>query len=230
VRNNELEMGTMETFDFDISLVGTGRVFPEQIEKADWIGYHGTSSYYSPRIERDGFLREKPISIDDIDLVIDLSSKFGIDNESTRGFKTLQSLSFSPIAELALSYARPQSLGGQGVGYVRALAERVVAEYADELTDEERRRLGEIVALVDNVRAQDPVIYAVDLEGLSPMEYQTLTRAVHVFTAIPPERIRAKICVKGNVDYALIKVKNHRDFLQQVFWSSKPHYIKRIPK
>ncbi|MEP6605102.1 MAG: hypothetical protein ABJA60_03175 [Nitrosospira sp.] len=67
----------METFDIDHSLVGAGRVFPSHIEQMDWTVYHETSSYYSARIESDGFLMEKPIPVADIDFVIDLTHKLG---------------------------------------------------------------------------------------------------------------------------------------------------------
>ncbi|SFH13074.1 hypothetical protein SAMN05216299_10110 [Nitrosospira sp. Nsp14] len=97
----------METFDIDHPLVGTGRVFPSNIEQMDWTGDHETSSCYPARIESDGFLMEKPIPVD-----------------------------------------HPGRISSC---------------------------LNGIRGAIDAIRLCDPVIYAVDLNGLERIEYQTVT-------------------------------------------------------
>ncbi len=223
-------MVAMETFDIEQSRVGTGKIFPARIEEMDWIGYHGTSSAYSARIEAEGFKLEKPIPIEDIDFVIAMAYKVGVDASGAAGFKHLKSISFSPISELALSYSQPKSLGGQGLEFVRAAADRVVSGHGSEVDPEDSARLVRILAEVGAIRTADPVIYAVNLQGLGMAQYQTVTKAVHIYQAIPPERIVAKVRVSSRVDYSLINADRHKEAINIMYWSNRRHYIKELAR
>lgn len=216
----------MEEFDIDHSLVGSGHVFPAHIEQTDWIGYHGTSSFYSDEIESNGFSLVKPLPAADVDLVVELAKRLGMDWERVDGFKQLRSISFSPISEVALDYSRPHSLGGQGVGYVSDAVDEILMAHAEEISGVESQRISDIRGTIDKIRSSPPVIYAVDLQGLTTVSYQKLTTGVYVYEPIPANRIRAKLTVSSPVNYEMVDAKSHRAGLRQLAASSKPHFTK----
>ncbi|ABR91932.1 Hypothetical protein mma_1003 [Janthinobacterium sp. Marseille] len=216
----------LKIFDIDTSTVGSGRVFPDHIEKMDCIGYHGTASCYSVQIESDGFSISKPLPMADLDLVIDLARKTGVNWESVAGFKQLESISFSPISELALSYSSPKSLGGQGGGYVYDTVTQILGAEVARLSSGETQSLMGIKGKIDVIRSSQPVIYAVDLNGLTKAQFQSATAAIHVYESIPVNRIIAKLCVSNPVDYELIDAKKHRESLRDLFRSNASNLLK----
>lgn len=220
----------MEEFEIDHSLVGTGRVFPDHLEKADWIGYHGTSSFYAAEIDSNGFSLVKPLPAADVDLVVELARRLGLDWQRVDGFKELRSISFSPVSEVALDYSRPHALGGQGVGYVRDAAEEILSDHSEKISEDEGLRLAGIRAMIDLIRASPPVIYAVDLKGLQTARYQKLTTGLYVYEPIPAARIKAKLIVSSPVDYSLVDAKKHRDNLRVLSASATPHFTKLMPQ
>lgn len=216
----------MQIFDIVPGMEISGRVFPESIEGMDWVGYHGTSSAYSSRIESAGFERVKPLSDFDIDLVAALAARHGSDPDgSVAGFKTLGSISFSPSSALALAFAQPGKSGGQGVGFVRAQAAALCETHRESLSKDEIASLERIVAHIDGIRAATPVIYAVDLRGLELARFQTSTAAVHVYGEIPPVRLIAKALVPEGIDHAAIDQRALRDNIRAFYRSQSAHWI-----
>ena len=116
----------MNVFGLNPAVVGTGKVFPPEIESQKWIGFHGTSSYHSDSIEKNGFSFEKPFLHSDIERVIQIAEKCRVPAFAVSGFLRMSSTSFSPSSELALSYTKRKSLGGQGLEYVREAAQAVI--------------------------------------------------------------------------------------------------------
>jgi hypothetical protein len=220
----------MEVFDINHALVGTGQVFPDHIEQADWIGYHSTSSFYSAQIESNGFSQMKPLPAADIDLVIELARRLGLDGDGVAGFKELKSISFSPVSELALDYSRPQSLGGQGVGYVRHAVDEILSKHGEQLDASEALQLAGIRDMIEVIRSGPPVVYAVDLKGLTTVRYQRITTGLYVYEPIPAARIKAKLNVSSPVDYSLINARKHRDGLRALASSITPHFTKLMPQ
>jgi len=218
----------MEEFEIDHSLIGTGRAFPVHIEQMDWIGYHGTSSFYSDQIESNGFSLVKPLPAAYVDLVVQLAKRFGMDWQVVDGFKELKSISFSPVSEVALDYSKPQSLGGQGVGYVSNAVDEILSVHAEKISQEEGQCLNDIRGAIDKIRSSQPVIYAVDLKGLTTACYQKLTTGIYVYEPIAANRIRAKLSVSSPVNYGLVDARKHRDGLRQLAASATPHFTKLI--
>ena len=161
----------MEIFEIDFSRIGSGKIFPEHIETQDWIGYHGTSSYYSAEIERNGFSQAKSIAEADIHMVIEMLQREGIDASKVQGFKSLSSISFSPISEICLAYCHPMALGGQGVGYLKEAIDSLLAKHSDSIDPEEFEKLKSINNKISEIRLSEPIIYAVYLQNLSRIQY-----------------------------------------------------------
>lgn len=181
-------------------------LFPRDLEGRDWLGYHGTSSAYSAGIEAEGFTRTKPLPMDAVALVEELAIRHPeakADAFSVGGFRTLGTLSFTADPLLALSYTRPGTLGGQGVGYVLQAAEALLAAKI-ALAAPDRKRLEDLVSRIREIRTGVPVVYAVDLRGLQRSNYDTGTAGVYVHQWIPPRRILAKALVDPGLDFAAL--------------------------
>ncbi len=214
---------------FDATLIGTGKIFSPGIEATDWIGYHATSSYYSADIDTNGLQQKKPLPVEDLEHLVDIATRHGEDGSDVSGFIELRSLSFTPTSELALFYVRPESFGGQGLLHVTRLIDALLHKHVTALTPDERAHLIHMQKQIALIRSQLPVIYAVNLVGLSPMAFGKHTLVVYIYAPIPQERLVAKMLIDKPVDYATIDVKAHNNALRAIFRAPGTHYIKQMP-
>jgi hypothetical protein len=217
----------MITFNIVPGAELSGEVFPPEVQSRDWVGFHGTASAYSGRIEREGFMRANgPIDDADIDLVTSLAAEHGVDPEQrVAGFKSLNSISFSSSPLVALAYAQHGQSGGQGVGFVLGVAHALIYQHGESLSDENQRGLKSIIANIELVRQSQPVIYAFDLQGLQLTRFQSLTAAVHVYEDVPPTRIVAKALVPDGINHAAIDARSIRDQIRTAYAMRNGHWI-----
>ncbi|MCA8274362.1 hypothetical protein LGN17_17865 [Burkholderia sp. AU30280] len=220
----------MDLFDLDHTLIGTGTIFPNSIEGRDWIAFHCTSTYYAPAIEANGFSSTKPIDPNDLALLQTLSKRCGVDTSGVDGFLALRTISFSPVAELALCYSDPATRGGQGLKFVNAVANELLTNHAPALDNQERARLNDILGLIATIQNSDAVIYAVDFQGLdkSMAHYDSVLKTIKATAALPPDRIVARLLIPGVVNCASINQTAHRERLQRIFWSPQRHFLKEM--
>lgn len=218
----------MHSTTFHPTLIGTGKIFPPAIESMDWIGYHGTSGYYSADIERDGFLLTKPLPVDDLKRLVNIAVQHGEDASDVQGFIELRSMSFTPTSELAIFYVRPESFGGQGLLLATRLIDALFQKHAAKLATDDTAHLTTMRDRIALIRAERPVIYAVNFAGLKRISFDKLTLSIHVFEPIPASALVAKIVIDHPVDYASIDVRRHNDALRTIFRSPGYHYIKQL--
>jgi hypothetical protein len=218
----------MQIFPFDPTLIGTGRIFPPAIESIDWIGYHATSSYYASDIESGGFLSKKPLPVADLERLVEIGLKYREEVSEVQGFIELASLSFAPLSEMALFYTRPESHGGQGLLHVTRLIEVIIEKDAKQLDPAETDKLTALQGHIALIRAELPVIYAVNLSGLKRITYGKFTSAVHVYEKVPAERLLGKMIIDQPVNYTTIDTKTHTQALRNILSSPGAHYIKQI--
>lgn len=179
------------------------RIFPEIFENRDWVGYHGTSSAYSNLIESEGFRLKKPLPESDIAFVADLALKFpaaGADAHAVRGFLELGTVSFTSDPWVTLKFLLPSRLGGQGVGFVSDAACALLKYVNSKLSTAEKERLQRIVCRVSEIRSQPPVIYAVDLQQLSRINYDRTTAGIYAHQWVPSKLILAKALIGEHFD------------------------------
>jgi hypothetical protein len=217
----------MQTISFDSNLVGTGQIFPPSIEDLDWIGYHGTSSYYSPVIDSNGFLLTKPVPAAHLQRLVSIADHYREDASDAQGFIQLQSISFTPTSELALFYVRPESFGGQGLLHVTRLIDILFKKYVERFTAYEAAELAAMRDRMVVIRKVEPVIYAVNLAALKRKTFGRGTLAFHIYEAIPVEALVAKMVIDQAVDYAGIDEKGHKQALR-ILYSPGNHYIQQI--
>ena len=218
----------MQIFPFDPTLIGTGRIFPHAIESMEWIGYHATSSYYASDIESSGFLLKKPLPVEEVERLMQIAVNHGEDVNDVQGFIQLASASFAPLSEMALFYTRPESHGGQGLLHVTRLIELLIQKHATALDPTETADLTGLQGRIALIRARPPVIYAVNLSGLTRITYGKITSAVHVYENVPAERLLGKMIIVQPVNYTTIDMKTHTQALRNILNSPGPHYIKQI--
>ena len=220
----------MITFNIVPGAELSGEVFPPEIQSRDWVGFHGTASAYSGRIEQEGFVRASgPISDADIDLVAGLAAEHGADpDQKVAGFKSLNSISFSSSPLVALAYAQPGQSGGQGVGFILGVAQALIDQHGKSLSEEDQQRVKSIIANIELVRQSQPVIYAFDLQGLELARFQTGTAAVHVYSDVPPARIIAKALVPHGINHAAIDARSIRDQIRRTYAMRSGHWICKV--
>ena len=221
-------MSGITSYNLNPSSIGNGHLFPATIENNEKIGYHGTSSYYSSDIEANGFIQKKPIPTADIDYIISIGNRLSIDTSSASGFKSLQSISFSPLSELALFYAQPRSLGGQGLAFVHQVVLSLLKDASGNIQPDEILEVTRIGNVINARRSADPVVDPVDLSGISKISYDVLTKGIKVFESIPASQIRGRLLVPKNINYSSINTKKLYDKLHNIRFSSAPHFIKTI--
>lgn len=222
----------MQTITIALGSETTGQVFPAAIQSRDWVGYHGTASAYSARIEREGFLRSnRPIADEDIDFVAEVAARRNADPDGkVAGFKNLGSISFSSSPLVALSYAAPGQGGGQGVGYVHSVARSLIDQHGQSLSADELSRLESLVSRIEAIRQSQPVIYAFDLQGLELARFQNATAAIHVYSDIPPERILAKALVPAGMNHAAIDGRTLRDTIRHAYGARLGNWFCAVPR
>jgi hypothetical protein len=218
----------VQTIPFDPTLLGTGKIFPPAIESMDWIGYHATSSYYSADIDTNGFLLKKPLPNGDLERLVSIAVAHGEDASDVSDFIRLASVSFTPISELALFFARPESFGGQGLLHVTRIMDALIQRKAAQLSEDETSHLQDLSERIALIRAAPPVIYAVTLAGLERTIFGKHTLAYHAYVPVPAERLLAKMMIDQVVDCSRLDIKGHNKSLRMILQSPGSHYLKQI--
>ncbi len=170
-----------------------GHLFPKEISERDWIGYHGTSAAYSSMIEENGLEITSVISNANLNILVKEAKNLGISTNSVDVFRNKHSLSFSPLSEACLHYAYGDRFGGQGLLFVSQLVDDVLKTGTYDEDDIVLTTLNAIESEIANIRAYAPIIYAINLEGLSTLDYQSTTKAVNSKARIEASRIIAKM-------------------------------------
>ena len=216
----------MQEYEFDLSSLGSGQIFPREISDQDWIGYHATASYYSKDIETNGFESRKIFSDEKLDLIVSYAGKIGMDYSAVNGFRQLRSISFSPLSELCLSYSNPDSLGGQGVGFVNNLSKEILANEKLNIGANETKTIQSIIDKISNIRSTLPIVYAVNLSGLERIIFDKFTKAMHVYEKVTPDRLIAKMPVKDPMLHKSVDIKAMRNQIDKLVQSG--YYITQI--
>jgi hypothetical protein len=219
----------MWTFPFDPLNIGTDHVFPPEIRRLDWIGYHGTSTALSPAIESTGFQCVKPISEDEFNLLQTLANTFHLNfRPVAEHFLGMSTISLTPLSEVALYYTQPEKLGGQNRTYVRDLVESILNHPEFDQAPEHGAVLRSIIASIAAVRAGAPVVYAVNLRAQANTRYDVLTQAIQVSSPIRKGRILAKIEAPTFNRHDGIDCGRLRQHVEILHRGPNDHFIKHI--
>jgi hypothetical protein len=157
-----------------------------------------------------------------------LAHDLRIDFTAVAHFRDYETISFSPLSELALSFTAPQKLGGQGLGYVRRLLDSIV-RHPQFNPAGHAEQLGPIQATIAAIRLGTPVVYAVNLREQQGICYDVPTHAIHAVLPISQERIVAKIVVADFADYERINQQQLLAAIDNLYWRpDSTHFIKRL--
>jgi hypothetical protein len=218
----------METFPYFPDRISTGKLFPEEIETRAWVAYHATSSYHAPAIERNGFVAAKIIPETDLDLIVRLGRAYGIEVDAVSQFRGLRTVSLSPSSLVSWSYTRGDVLGGQGLKFVNELAEKILEQHGSAMNARDVAQVRSITQHVSAVRGVAAVVYAVDLEGLTSIEFQHATRAIHARPPIPSSRIIGKIVTANSGAYPHELVNAARDGMMDRLNTDSSWWLRQI--
>jgi hypothetical protein len=214
----------MKIISFDPQLIGTGHLFPDEIEKEYGVGYHGTASYYSEDIEAHGFLpKGNPFLPEDFEVLKYYFVKYSGDCAAVSRISSLQSISFSPLSPLCLHYVKPNMLGGQCLQDVKSLIDKVpLNEIGLDLSGVKRK--------ISLIQSSNPVIYAVKLCMMHDKNvvFDYGTAAFHVSADISVDKIIAKIEISDFNDYDSIDVAKLNKIIRSVYYNDNKCYMRQL--
>ncbi len=113
----------MEIVQFDETLLGTGNLFPSNINSSGSLGFHATASYHSKAIETNGFVATSPFDRETVKILLKWGKKLEFDTYNVELFQQVSGLSFSPLSELCLKQIRPELIGGQGLQFFKQMVQ-----------------------------------------------------------------------------------------------------------
>ena len=189
----------VQTFPFaEEQFFETGKMFPPNIEDYSKVAFHGTSSAYSPQIERDGFLwKYCPIQSSELEAI---SDSIGDKNPELsialkqHATKTTR-LGFAGTSAHAAIFSLNR--GGQIVKMLRTALTlgAVLSEQVNQLLKE--------------LEDAAPVVYAVDMSIYTPSEIRWEIYAFQAQTDIPLENIIGKVILPASLRDVSQAVQKH---------------------
>lgn len=210
----------MEIEQLDENLLGSGHIFrnlrPPTIREEYWIGFHGTMSANSTRIEEQGLTATKPLSDPDMQFLSTLATELQppiAENRQDRmlqgllrdliSFTTSNVVNFFSVSEQALYHTRfPRGQTLQNV-----LVPSVAAMLAHPALQQgaRRTRLMEIQPQLLHFEAGFPVVYAACLRCCPRIGYRRGEMAIQVDGNVAPCCLIAKVQADGFTDHARIR-------------------------
>jgi|ERR1044071_3852789 hypothetical protein len=223
-------ISSMTVHDLNLKSLGSGRIFPSEIEDTFGYAYHGTRSAHSESIETSGLIPRKALtSEDEWNTLIRLGKM--VDASATaqvKSFRASTRVNFFALSESALWYT--QWKGGQGVHlHAKPLAEKIRTSRDLKLSIDEARIMDEVWAKLCRVQEGTPVVYAVDLNGLENACYNRSALAVQIEGGVDPKRLVAKINAVDFTDYALINAKALIPKAKILINPECKHFVSKLP-
>jgi len=158
-------------------------IFPEEIYKDPFVVFHGTSSYHSESIERNGFIKSRsPFNLDqarELIRILKLPEIIAYDTPSIIGMTQAQSLqdytnaidgnyfrlSFSCLSYQCVLFSSGQSKGGQAVGTIRRAKQIISKAITDGIATNAviSEPVSKLFNLIENIENAQGIIYAIKL-------------------------------------------------------------------
>ena len=227
----------MKTFDFNLDKVNL-EIFPNEIWQDYNVIFHGTSEYYSQKIERNGFIpATAPFDLNDaIELVrvLQLPEIIHFDQSNTLGVTVSKSLnryicgiksnylrlSFAYLSYQCVFFSVGHSKGGQILGYIRKA--KSIIQLAIQANQAVQKIISEPIKrlfdLETNVANANGVVYAVKLEA----PYNGIKEEygiIHSTVSISANNIIGRVILPNDINLneftkQAVKQKNHQKLVQ----------------
>lgn len=219
----------------------TLEIFPSEINANPLVVFHGTTSYHSENIERNGFcVNTTPYNIDHVEIIVNTlkndpfsnfdkkkgffnwTTSFGIEHYLGSIEKKEFRLSFSPVSYACVSFTESQTKGGQAFRDIREAKE--VIDFAIR-SDKSLEKLipDEVNSLfmeLEKIDKSQGVVYAIKLlDDLDGIECD-MNNVVYSLKDISKEQIIGKVFIPATpTEYVLaqnalnnkIKTKLHNN-------------------
>lgn len=202
-------------YEFDIENL-------EILAKAIWskpnIVFHGTTSYHSDNIEKNGFVvNHIPFDIDKVKILIkvletDGFSKYddvtgNLNTTTVEGIRnyinTIENrdlrLSFTPLSYLSARYSSSETKGGQIFRLIRKAKMIIdVAIKENKLEDQVPEEVYDIFTLLNDIDNSDSIVYVIELsKDLVGIECD-VNNVIHSSNSLSPEHIIGKVIVPSS--------------------------------
>ena len=141
----------------------------------DVVGFHGTSSDASARIETVGFLPDKLFSLHEHESFVSIARQLGLNLNDYLQWMEMRSATFVENSNDAVGHVLKGNCGGQGLNNMVGLLEEIHLHGSDDQKGIARAMM-ERISFVRNSAA---VVYAVDLSGLGPRLVKDKYRPYH---------------------------------------------------
>lgn len=184
-------------------------VFPEEVFSNKYIVFHGTSNYYSDKIQENGFERGYcPFNKNGVSKLVNLSENPEFKNYDPKNIagslrnylNSNMRLSFTSLSGAAIDFATGISKGGQIIGKIRNVQDilnKVVKENpeSDNIIDHSIR---DLFSLCDKIGNDSGVIYAVKLpNNLNGITHENLV--IYSVNSIPATSIVGKVILPNEI-------------------------------
>lgn len=171
---------TEYTYNLDIDNL---EVFPNEIYKDPFVVFHGTSTYHSENIERNGFIKaQSPFNLDEareLIRILRLPEIMMYDTPLFGGMTLAESLqhyinaidgnnlrlSFSCLSYQCVLFSNGESKGGQAVGTIRRAEQIIFKAILEELVTNAviTEQVSRLFNLTKNIENAQGIIYAIKL-------------------------------------------------------------------
>lgn len=187
-------------------------VFPEEIWSDPYVVFHGTSSFHSENIEREGLIVSKsPYEIESGTILVNLLNSneiYRFDNSAKNIATSINDyltsiqnnsfrLSFACLSSLCLSFSEGKSKGGQALSNIRKAKEIIESAHCENIISDIPQKVQELFHLEEQIANQRGVIYAIKLpESLEGITLEMLN--IHSSISIPSTHIIGKVIIPDN--------------------------------
>ena len=128
------------------------------------IGYHSSVRSACAGIEEFGFLPDKIFPLEDHKRLIEMAEAYKVESLDLQNWLDMRSVTFTRRPDAAIKHIQQGSAGGQGLKNLTAIIEKLSLQ----VNVEERTFVDYLSKKIQEVRADQPVSYIVDLSDLGP--------------------------------------------------------------
>jgi len=143
----------------DLSTFHAFEASPNQV-----LGYHSSVRSACAAIEELGFLPNKIFPLEDHNALIKMAAAYQVDSSDLQTWLAMRSVTFTRRPDEAIYHIQQGSAGGQGLKNLTA----IIKELSPKVSGQERTFVDCLKSKIEEVRADQPVTYIVDLSNLGP--------------------------------------------------------------
>ncbi len=220
---------SMKTYELDETCIGSGKIFPAEIENRPWIGFHGTTGYHAKLIEQSGIQPFKTLTLEEWETLKTVGPT--VDPmlwQYVESFRGMKKVNFFTISEWALKHTKCR--GGQGlITCVKPLVQKILDTATNGTNQSILKLLSELLAKISVIEQSPPVIYAVNLKDQQNICYNRSALAVQVKGIIGAEKLEGKMNAPKFCKHDQIDLKSLIKAAKILINPELKHFVSQLP-